>query len=213
MTAAAAALARVAALPDLSASQQAALAASQARTDAATAEADLAAARVVLADAEEAVDDAVLDALLADPDGDPETDQAVIDARIDAADAVAAGSPLADARDAYDQAARDVLDLWEVEVPPGLWVAVEDFTEARRTLMELGAAGHATGLRDALGDAEDVLGAALDARDEQTRRHWAVAREEARRAGRLAAADQAAASRRRQYVQGDGPGGRVPTEL
>ncbi len=213
VTAAGAALLRITALPDLSASQAAALAATSARTDAATAEADLATARIVLMAAQEAVADAVLAALVADPDADPETEQSVIDARTDAADAEAAGSPLADARDDYDQPVRDVLDLWEVEVPPGLWAAVEDFTEARRTLMELGAAGHATNLRDALGDAEDILAAALDARDEQTRRHWAVVHEEARRAGRLAAAEQAAVSRRRQYVQGDGPGGRLPTEL
>ena len=211
--AAAAALARVTALPDLSQSQADALDATAARTAAATAEADLATARIVLLAAQEAVADAVLAALVTDPDADPETEQAVIDARTDLTDAEAPGSPLADARDAYDQAARDELDRWEVEVPPGLWAGVEDFTEARRTLMELGAAGHATALRDALGDAEDILAAALDARDEQTRRYWAVAREQARRAGRLAAADQAAASRRRQYVQGDGPGGRLPSEL
>jgi hypothetical protein len=209
-----AALARVAALPDLSDNQAEALDPAN-NVDGVTAaeqEADLATAVAAAGDAQRVVDDAVLAALLADPDADPEADQAVIDARAALADAAIQG-PLDDARDAYDEAARRALDEWEVEVPASLWAGLDDFVEAQRTLQRLSSAADRTALVDALGDAEDALAAALDRRDTAVRARWALALADASRSGALAAASAVAGDRRRQYLQGDGPSGRSPAEL
>ncbi|MFC4072286.1 hypothetical protein ACFO0C_45785, partial [Actinoplanes subglobosus] len=121
------ALASVAAHPDLTAAQQAALdpAGRAAGVAAATAEEALAKAVADLGKAQRKVDDAIVAALLAKPDADPMQATAVKKAVADR-DAAAVQGPLTTARNGYDDAARDALDAWEVEVPDSLWRAATD---------------------------------------------------------------------------------------
>lgn len=209
-----AALERIAAHPDHSAAQGDALDVTE-HADGVTAlaaETDLAGARAAVDVAQRNLDDAILAALAEDPDRDPETVQAVVDARSDL-EAAAIQQPLADARAAYDQSAQDAADAWEVEVPPSLWAALDDFVEARRMLEELSSQARRDGLVQALGAAEDQVAPALDAVDEATRARWRIALEEAGRRGALAAAEATVTDRRRHYLQGDGPAGRTPAQL
>ena len=208
------ALERVAALGDLSDAQVEGLDAGN-HPDGVTAAAEeeaLASALATLADAQRDVDDAILAARIADPDGDPETAQDVIDARAALADP-SVQDPVDDARTAYDSASRAALDAWEVEVPAVVWAALSDLVRARRILEELSSSTERAEVEDALGDAEDALAAALDARDAAVLAGWAVALDDATRAGALAAAAAGADDRARQYLQGDGVAGRVPAEL
>lgn len=208
------ALERVAALADLTPAQVTALdpAGRADAVAAAEAEDDLGGALSVEAQARRALDEAILDARLDDPTVDPETVQAVIDAREALEDGAVQG-PLAQARADYDQAARDALDAWEVEVPPDLWDGLGSFLRARRLLQELSDAAARTELIDGLGDAEDALAAALDARDLHVTTGWILARDAAARAGAAAAATTTADDRAHQYLRGDGASGRTPAEL
>ncbi|KAF0956738.1 MULTISPECIES: hypothetical protein [Rhodococcus] len=211
---ASAVLGSVAATPDLSAVQAAAIDAAN-NADGVTAvehETDLGAAVAAWITARSAVDDAVLDAVVEDPDRDPETAKAVIDARAAVADA-SIQNPLTAARAAYDTAVRQALDEWEVEVPPPLWDALADFVSARRTLQELSDQSARAALVQDLDDAEHTVAAALNARDRELRVRWALGIQQAVRAGTHAAASAMDTDRRRQYVAGDGPAGRTRAEL
>jgi hypothetical protein len=214
LAAATAALDRVAVLPDLSAVQQAALDAGERPEGvaAAAAEQALATAVAALTAAQRAVDDAILAALVTDPDADPLQDGDV-QAAIDVRDGAAIQDPLTTARDDYDQAARAALDDWEVEVPGALWRATADVATATRTLTRL--ADQAT--RDSLLADLDAAGDALaDAREDsaaQVRREIAVGVGLVAREAAVAAAGAVTADRTGQYVRGDGPGGRTPAQL
>lgn len=213
LTAATTALPTVTALPDLSAAQQAALHPAPATAEAALqVEADLATAVEGRDTAQRVVDDAVLDAVLADPDADPFAEQAVRDA-VAARDADAVQGPLSATRAAYDAAARDALDAWEVEVPPTLWQGTLDFAAASRTLAVLADQAERDALVGTLDAAQDTLAAALDVRDGQVRAALAVALTVTARAGAAAAATATATDRTHHYLRGDGPGGRTPAQL
>lgn len=209
-----AALERVADHPDLSTAQADAIGTANhaAGVTAIGHEEDLAAALTAADALQRDLDDAILEALIEDPDRDPETVQAVSDAR-DALEAPAIQTPLSDARDAYDGDSRRALDEWEVEVPPSLWAALDEFVEARRTLERLADAGSRDALVQALDDAEDALAEALDDRDLALRTRWAIQLDEAARVGAATAAAASATERRRHYLQGDGPAGRSPAQL
>jgi hypothetical protein len=204
----------VANVPDLGASQVAALDPSG-RTEAiaaASAEADVAIAVHDVAVAQRAVDDAILAAVGTDPDADPETDAAVIAARA-TLEGAALQDALTNARNAYDTAARGALDAWEVEVPPELWDALSRFLDSRRSIQ--GLADHAArdALVTALDDASDALASALDERDVATRGDLQTERQRAERLAVTRALDATAAARSRSYTRGDGPSGRTAAEL
>ncbi len=207
-------LARVVAHLDLSPAQLAALdpAANTDGETAADAERDLAAALADLGTAQRVVDDAILGALVDDPNRDPETVQAVIDARAALNDG-AVQDPVTTARAAYGAAARADLDRWEVEVPSTLWDAVADFLAAERILDRLASNADRAALVSALDTAQDDLANALDAHDEAVRVGWVAGLVEAGRRGTVAATAATAADRRLQYLRGDGPSGRTVTEL
>lgn len=215
---------KVRALKDLSTAQADAIDAADNAdgVDAASHEQDLADAVAAEAAAQRAVNDAILDALLDDPDvddgliDDPDTGDdnvtPVANAQ-DARDAAGIQDPLSTARGNYDAAAQEALDEWEVEVPAELWTALEEFIRARRALQELADQGARDDLVQALDDAEDAVATALDDRDVDTRKRWHLGLADTTRHGRLAAATATATERHRQYVRGDGPGGRTPAEL
>ena len=209
-----AALAGVAALPDLSTAQQQALdpAHRAGAVAAATGEGELAAAVAALAAAQRDVDDAIVAALLADPDADPMQDAAVQSA-VQTRDAAAIQNPLTTARGNYDQAARAALDDWEVEVPDALWRAAVGLAASTSTLDLLADQAARDALVTDLDTTGDALAHALDARAEQVRRELAVGGTLAAGVGAAAAADAAQADRTSQYIRGDGPGGRTPGQL
>lgn len=201
-------------LPDLTVAQQAALETSAQVNvvEEVDAEKALGAAVAVLAEAERKVQDAIVDALLDDPDADPAQVPEVI-AATDARDDDSIQDPLTAARGDYDDDARAALDAVEVEVPPDLWRAVVDFATASRTLERLADQAARDDLVATLDTAQDALAEALNARDKQVRRELAVAITLVPRAGAAAAASTATADRTSQYVRGDGPGGRTPGQL
>ena len=204
----------VAAHPDLDAAQYAALDPTG-RADAITAaaaEGDLTVAADAVADAQRSVDDAILVALDAAPDDDPDTHPDVIAARAALAD-VTLQTPLTDARAAYDAAASAALDAWEVEVPPSVWEALADFVDARETLTGLSSQAARDALVTAVDDATDVLAAALDERDVAWRGDVEIDRHVARRAAAQRATAAGAAARRAGYGRGDGRSGRTAREL
>ncbi|MGH3774181.1 MAG: hypothetical protein ACRDRR_00360 [Pseudonocardiaceae bacterium] len=207
-------LTAIAGLPDLTAAQQAALNPDNraGAVAAAAAEGALAVAVAALAEKERKRQDAIIDALLADPDADPEQNLAVIAATKER-DAADIQDPLTAARGDYDDAARAALDDWEVEVPLQLWGAVVDFAAVSRTLERLADQEARDDLVGTLDAAQDALAKDLDARDVQVRRELAVAITLVPRAGAAAAASTATADRTSQYVRGDGPGGRTPGQL
>ena len=175
IAAARAGLAGAAASPDLSTAQEQALdpAGRADAVAAATAESALAAAVATLGAAERDVDDAVVAALLADPDADPMLEAAVVTA-VQHRDSAAVQDPLTAARSDYDDTARAALDEWEVEVPDVLWRAAAGLAAATAALDRL--ADQAA--RDALaGDVDttgDALADAQDARARQVRTELAV---------------------------------------
>jgi hypothetical protein len=171
----------------------------------------LATAVAALTKAQGAVDNAILDALVTDPDADPATNPDVVSA-ISTRDAAAIQDPLAKARTDY-AAARAALDGWEVEVPPELWRGLVQFAAASGTLTRLSDQAARDALSTGLDTRQDALAAALDARDAQIRRELAVALTLVARTGDAAATVATAAERSTQYLRGDGPGGRTPAQL
>ncbi|SDS77847.1 hypothetical protein [Actinopolymorpha singaporensis] len=209
-----AALAGVAALPDLSTAQQEALDPAN-RTEAvaaAAAEGALAAAVAALSAAQRAVDDATVAALLADPDADPLQDAGVKGA-LQTRDGPAIQGPLATARENYDDDARTALDEWEVEVPDRLWRAAVAFAASTSALDRLADQAARDALVSDLDSTGDALANAQDARAEQVRRDLAVGAALAPRAGAVAALRATQSDRAGQYVRGDGPGGRTTAQL
>jgi hypothetical protein len=206
-------LSTVAALPDLSPAQKAALdpAARPEAVKAAGLEGALATAVAALTKAQRAVDNAILDALVTAPDADPATNPDVVSA-ISTRDAAAIQDPLAKARTDYAGARAD-LDGWEVEVPPELWRGLVQFAAASGTLTRLSDQAARDALSTGLDTQQDALAAALDARDAQIRRELAVALTLVARTGDAAATVATAAERSTQYLRGDGPGGRTPEQL
>ena len=205
-------LTAIAGLPDLTAAQQAALDPANRAYAVVVAEGALAVAVAALAEKERKRQGAIVDALLADPDADPEQNPAVVAATKER-DAADIQDPLTAARGDYDDAARAALDDWEVEVPLQLWGAVVDFAAVSRTLERLADQPARDDLVGTLDAAQDALAKDLDARDVQVRRELAVAITLVPRAGAAAAASTATADRTSQYVRGDGPGGRTPGQL
>lgn len=172
----------------------------------------LAAALVAERGPQQAVDDAVVAALISDPDSDPMAD-ADVQLAVDALNANAIQDPIAAARIDYDDAARAALSEWEIEVPPALWLALGDFKRVDRDLTQLDAMGSATDVGESLTDLQNPLADALTARDVAVRTRLRVDLELAARTGDLAAAERTAQDRHVQYLRGDGPSGRTSTEL
>jgi hypothetical protein len=204
----------VATLPDLRASQIAALDPSG-RAEAIAAadtETDLAVAVHDVAVAQRAVEDAILAAVGSDPDADPQTDAAVIAARA-TLEGATLQDPLTDARQAYDAAARQALDAWEVEVPPAVWEALSRFLDARRSAQALADNTARDALVTALDDASDALASALDERDVATRGDLQTEWQRRERLAVTRGLEATAAARSRSYTRGDGPSGRTVAEL
>lgn len=204
----------VAATPDLTPAQVAALDPAG-RADAiaaADAEQELADAVAEIAILQQALDDAVLNARIDDPDSDPEADADVIAAHA-ALDAPAPQQALADARTKYDQAARDVLDAWEVEVPDDLWDALMSFESAGDVLDRLASQPSRDALVTALDTAQDAYADALDDADVQLRRLQVANLETGDRSARARALGELTDDRTSQYARGDGPSGRTADQL
>ena len=215
LASATAALVRVAAHPDLTPTQVAAVDPAG-RPDglaAVVAESALADKVAAVAQKQHDLDDAVLTALGTDPDADPSGDAGVQVAQA-ALEQVRDTDPptLADARVDYE-AARADLEAWEVEVPPSLWDAVIAMVVARRDLQQLANQTARDALDTNLDGATNALGDALDAQDVFWRGDVEVARKLAERVSVETAASVGAASRLRAYARGSGPGGRTPAEL
>ncbi|MDH3299295.1 MAG: hypothetical protein OES24_02200 [Acidimicrobiia bacterium] len=197
----------IAGQPDLSAAQADALNPADPTPfeDAIAAESDLASALTQLAEARRAVDDADLGVLMDDPGADPAGARTALDDVIN--------NTVAPARAAYDTAARNTLDSWEVEVPPGLWLAVRDFVGLRRRLTTTADSDTLTDLIAALDSAEDNLGTALDAADVAVRQRLHVRLHQTARRSTADAAGATIPDRLIHYVRGDGPAGRTAAEL
>ena len=214
LAAAAASLQRVAAHPALTPAQAEALKA-DGRADAVAAagfESKLAAAVDAVDVAQRGVDDAILAALVEDPDRDPATDAEVI-----AAKAVLNGAELqedlTEAQDDYDAAARRALDEWEVEVPSSLWDALADFLDTKRTLKELGDQSDRDELVTGLDSATDAFAAERDAADVAERTALQLAWQQSERRAVASAIEQTTPSRLTQYIRGDGASGRTTVEI
>jgi hypothetical protein len=214
LAAAESSLQRIAAHPALTPAQSDALDA-DGRADAVAAadlEAKLAAAFDAVAAAQRGVDDAILAAIIEDPDRDPQTDAEVI-----AAQAILNGAPLQDAlteaQDAYDAAACRALDEWEVEVPSSLWDALADFLDTKQTLAELGEQSDRDALVNDLDSATDAFATARDAADVAERTALQLVWREAERRAVAVAVDQTTQSRVIQYVRGYGASGRTTVEI
>lgn len=180
--------------------------------DAVGKETELAQAAAEVAAARTALEDARLTALDSDPDADPEQDAAVVAARDALADP-ALQDRLTDARVAYDAAAQEALDRWEVEVPPSLWDALEQFVTARACVEELADAARRNALVTDVENTGSALADALDVRDGRRRGDLVVARILAERTAVERAAVATAAARSTAYLRGEGPSGRTPAEL
>ncbi|TDW77146.1 hypothetical protein [Kribbella pratensis] len=204
----------VAAIPDLTPAQVAALDPAG-RADAiaaADAEQELADAVAEIAILQQALDDAVLAARIDDPDSDPASNADVITAQ-DALDAPAPHQALTDARTAYDQPARDALDAWEVEVPDELWDAFTQFEAASDVLDRLAAQAARDALLTTLDTAQDAYANALDDADVQLRRLQVAAAETGDRSARARALGELSVDLTNQYARGDGPSGRTADQL
>ncbi|MGY4765802.1 hypothetical protein ACXC9Q_02655 [Kribbella sp. CWNU-51] len=204
----------VKATPDLTPAQVAALDPAG-RADAiaaAESEHELADAVAEIAVLQQALDDAVLNARIDDPDSDPETNADVIAAHA-ALDAQAPQQALTDARAKYDQAARDALDAWEVEVPDELWDALTSFEAAGDVLDRLASQPTRDALLTTLDTAQDAYADALDEADVQLRRLQVANLETGDRGARVRALGELSDDRTSQYARGDGPSGRTADQL
>lgn len=204
----------VAATPDLTPAQAAALdpAGRAEAIAAAESEQELADAVAEIAILRQALDDAVLNARIDDPDSDPEADADVIAAQA-ALDAPAPQQALEDARTKYGQAARDALDAWEVEVPDELWAALTSFEAAGDVLDRLASQPSRDALLTALDTAQDAYADALDDADVQLRRLQVASLETGDRRARARALGELSDDRTTQYARGDGPSGRTADQL
>ena len=200
-------LASVAAHPDLTTAQAAALNPADPTDfeDAITAESALVAALAQLTAAQRALDDAELGVLMEDATADTAAAQTALDDVVN--------NTVNPARAAYDAAAASTLDAWEVEVPPSLWLAVRDFVAVRDQLTAVADPDTLTDLIAALDSAEDSVGNALDIRDAAVRQRLQVRLHQSQRQSTAAAATATVQDRLIQYVRGDGPSGRTATEL
>lgn len=149
-------------------------------------------AQAALEAAQRAYDDAVLDALAADPDTTPVVDDEDV---TDAQDA------LATAEGEYTAAMRENLQRWEATVPDALWRALDAFLEAEELLDEL-AAGPGTRAAD-LSTNESAYAAALDAEARALRAQAVVERAVRERSGLADAARRTAPARTLSALRGD----------
>jgi hypothetical protein len=155
-------------------------------------------ARDALAAQEVVIATEVLNAVLADPEQDPEDAQKVKDER---AKVQALEQTLASAQNAYN-AEKPKLDALEAAVPESTWALFDDYEEALALLDDLAGVNPA-GLGTALEAAEDAYAVALRA-DREAARTILVVGELARvREGRVAAVEQARPARLLAALRGD----------
>lgn len=193
--------------PDLTAAQNTALTATAARDDAVDKEQALADAITASSGAARTRDDAILNALATNVDADLTADAVVPGAITAAATAEAA---VATARGDYDSVAAE-LAAWEAEVPVSLWQAVSDYSNALAVKQELSDQPSRDALHAAVGDAEDAVETAVQARNKAVRARWVVERSALERRARSIALAETTAARFTHFVQGDGSAGRSLT--
>jgi len=111
------------------------------------------------------IEEALLDAMVADINADPETDATVIAKR---AELVPLEAALASAEGDYDATMRSEMDTWEGAVPDHIWANVVSYDRAELLLTALKDAD-AAALSAAMDAAESSLVAALEAEDEAAR--------------------------------------------
>lgn len=111
------------------------------------------------------IEEALLDAMVADINADPEIDPTVIAKR---AELVPLEAALASAEGDYDAAMHNEMDLWEGAVPDHIWANLVAYDRAELLLTTLKDAD-AAALSAAMDAAESSLVAALEAEDEAAR--------------------------------------------
>lgn len=125
-------------------------------------EAELEAVRADIRGAERALENATLDALLADPVANPATNGGVQAAQA-ALDGLR-GTPLADATAAHDDDLAAALDAWESAVPARAWTNLANYDTAIALLTDIAGTDLAARIA-ALGVAEGTLVTRLEAAD------------------------------------------------
>jgi len=152
-----------------------------------------------LAQKQEALDQAIRQAIAADVDSDPATNATVIAATTDRDNAEAA---LTSAKNAYTAALQQQTTAWEVLVPDSTWQLLAAFEKATATLNWLQNPGPAA-LSASMDTAEHALVTALLAADKSARTVAALKAEAAKRAAVANYESTAAESRRFSAVRGD----------
>jgi hypothetical protein len=175
---------------------------SQPRTDALTAESDLGSALVALDAAQWALEEAELNALMADPDAPlPQTDAAYTAVST-------ARQGVTDKQGAFTDAMQTTLAQWEVAVPAPTWQLVADFVEADGILkslkdVDLGEQS-VTGLPKLLTDAELAYAAALEGDAKERRSNQIAQNAISNFTDQAAAIGTAAPAAQLSAVRGDG---------